>query len=95
MPKYSCQTLCAMVASYKAAGISLASLKAAHLAAIKQSNAPTPRPQLAPRDGATPQQIECNELAYILYLLELLDPHIKPDQAYQNYLNNYNACYGE
>jgi hypothetical protein len=62
---------------------------------VEQSGSPSPRPQLAPRDGATAQQIECNELAYILYLLELLDPLIDANKAWQNYLNNYNACYGE
>jgi len=53
------------------------------------------QPQFVPRDGSTPDQIICTQLAYILYLLEFLDPNISDDKAFKNYKNNFESCYPE
>ena len=50
-------------------------------------------PQFVPRDGSTPDQIICTQLAYILYLLEFLDPNISAEKAFKNYVNNFESCY--
>ena len=52
-----------------------------------------PALQKAPRDGSTPWQVKCTELAYILYLLEYDDPNITDQQALDNYCGNFDACY--
>jgi len=60
------------------------------------SNAPVEiKPQKAPLDGSTSDQILCTQLAYIQYILEFYDPDITPKQAYINYCENFDACYPE
>lgn len=57
--------------------------------------ASSPKPQLLPREGTTPAQQKCIDLAYILYLLEFHNPDISQQDAYDNYLSNFDACYGD
>lgn len=59
------------------------------------SGDPAPKPQLAPREGTTPNEQKCIDLAYILYLLEYYNPEISQQDAYDNYLANFDSCYGE
>lgn len=63
---------------------------------LKQAKAVAPegiRPQKVPRNGSTPLQILCTQLAYILYQLEFDDPNIPAKKAFENYCKHFDECY--
>lgn len=70
-------------------------LKASVETRTQPSASSGPKPQLLPREGTTPAQQKCIDLAYILYLLEYYDPEISQQDAYDNYQSNFAGCYGE
>lgn len=52
-----------------------------------------PRPQKYSETPLTPLQYQCTQLAYILYNLEYQDPNITLKQAWDNYCDNWDACF--
>ena len=93
MSLYTTQQLDSLAQRWGQASIDLPSFIKANAMHFGQEGTPSPRPQKAPPDGATEQEIKCSDVAYILYQIELLDPEVDPNQAWSDYCDNHAMCF--
>jgi hypothetical protein len=93
MSLYTTQQLDSLAQLWEQAGIDLASLIKANAMHYAQEGTPSPNPQKAYPDGATENQKKCADVAYILYQIELLDPKVDANQAFQDYCANHASCF--
>lgn len=56
------------------------------------SDTPSPRPRKAPREGSTPEQIQCTTIQHLIYRLDLLEG-VDPQTAWDNYCKRFDDCY--
>ncbi|MBO6739062.1 MAG: hypothetical protein JJ916_04295 [Phycisphaerales bacterium] len=96
MAIYTTQQLDSLAQLWQQAGIDLPSLikaNAMYFKAKATEGTPSPQPQKAYPDGATENQKKCADVAYILYQIELLDPKVDANQAFQDYCANHASCF--
>lgn len=96
MPIYPTEVFAALASSHDLCGLNVKrEIKAngAAIASLNSGGTPSPIPQKAPESGATPEQIKCSDVAYLLYQLALLEPCVDPQQAKMDYCANHEACF--